>query len=122
MVRAVVLNHSIRAKHVGTNLRTPFDVLLFADDGFEFRFAFLNLSLHELVGKHFHTGLLIEELASLDFARDDDTGWKVGDTNGRRDFVDVLSSCATASECIDFEVFRIDLDIADLTEFRDDVD
>ena len=53
------------------------------DNGFEFRFAFLDFPLHEFIGKHLHTGLFVEELASFDFTRNNDSSRKVSDTDGR---------------------------------------
>ena len=76
---------------------------------------------HELIGQHFHTRGFIHQLASLDFALNDNARGKVRNSHGRGDFIDVLSTGTTAAEGVDFKIFRIDDNIGYASEFRNDV-
>src|SRR5574344_2071350 len=67
-VGPIVFHEGVRAEDIATDLGTPFDVLLLADDRLHFGIPFLKFADHQLVGQHLHASRFVVELAPLDFA------------------------------------------------------
>jgi len=83
IVRPMVFDQRIGAEDIASNLASPLDVLLLADDGLHLRVPLFEFLLHEFICQHFHTGGLIHQLASLDFALNDDARGKMRNSHGR---------------------------------------
>src|SRR5574344_146144 len=82
IVGSVIFDQGVRTEDVASNLASPLNVFLLADDGLHLRVPLFELLLHEFIGQHFHTGGFIHQLASLDFALNDDAGGKVRNSHG----------------------------------------
>src|SRR5574344_128011 len=122
IVGSVIFNQCVRTEDVTSNLASPLNVFLLADDGLHFRVPLFELLLHEFIRQHLHTSGFIHQLASLDFTLNDNARGKVRDSHGRGDFVNVLTTGTSAAEGVDFQIFGIDHHVRDAPEFGNDVD
>ena len=69
---SMIFDQGIRHEGIGTDLRTPYNALLFELDVFEFGFLSLDLQLIKLRFQHVHGRFTVVELRSFGLAVDDD--------------------------------------------------
>ena len=91
-VCTVILYHSIRLKHIGTNLIAPCDLPVIASQLIDPFLMFPFFQLDEFRCQHFHGHLSVLVLRSFVLTGYDDIGRQMRNTDGRIRRVDVLTA------------------------------
>src|SRR5690606_26958342 len=120
-IRAVVFDHRVWVEHIGTDLASPADFLLFATDFKQFFFLFLDFQLIEFRFQKFHRLIAVFDLGTFGLAGNDRIRRQVRDPDGRVRRIDVLSAGSTRAVRVDFQVFRTDIQLNFVIELLHDL-
>ena len=119
---AVVLDHPVRVEHVGSDLASPLDRFLVADELLLLGPPLVQRPLVEAGAQDLHRHVAVAPLAALVLAGHDDPGRKVRQAHGRVRDVDVLAAGAARAVRVDPQVLVRDLDLDVFVHLRRDVD
>ncbi len=117
-LRAVVFDQAVRLHHIGPDLAAEGNVQLALVQFVGVRLALLDFQIVKARAKHLHRQLAILALAALGLAPNDDVGRNVRDADSSLHFIDVLPAFATRPEGVNAQIFRPDVDLNAIVDFR----
>jgi hypothetical protein len=82
------------------------------------RLALFNFFIIQARAEHLHSHFAILALTALGLARHNDIGWKMGDADSGLNLVDVLAAFTSRAERVHAQVFRPDVDLDAVVNFR----
>ena len=119
---AVVFDHAVGLHDVGADLAAKRNLELGFVELVGMLLALLHFLVVQLGAKHLHGQRAVLALAAFGLASDHGVGGKVRDAHRGLYFVDVLPALAAGAERIDAQLFRANVDLDAIVDFRNDED